>query len=94
MDTGNYHSLNIFDLFSEFNTHLTTIPSSLSTTTDLSQDFSPPKLKHRDSISLQYSCNSTQASNQGCHEDSDTDSLKADKKPIFTVIRDAKTYQK
>ena len=87
MDTGTL--LQIFcNLPSDFYTQSQAVPSSLSTATEISQEFSPPKTKHQNSYSLQYSCSSTQPSNNNCHEDLDIDSPKSSKKRVFTIIRE------
>jgi len=75
----------------EFCTHSSQLPlSTRSTATDLSQDFSPPKLKHKDSVNLPYSCTSSQNLSKGIHEDLDLDSVKLHKKAIFKIVRQNK----
>lgn len=93
MDTGTENYQICYNYSLEFASHLQALPSAKATVPDLSQEFSPSKLQHRDSISLHDSFDSTQASAEACHADSDSDSIKINKKPIFKVIRESKVSQ-
>jgi len=64
-------------------------PSANSTDVDYSQEFSPPKLKHKDSLCEHFpSLMSSQISNQ---TDGENDSMKPRKKAIFKIIREVKS---
>lgn len=72
----------------EFYTHSHTLPSSLSTATDLSQDFSPASMKPLEAMMLDDSENT-----KGMHDDSFIEPLLLAKKQVFKIVREARTQQ-
>jgi len=70
-------------------TQLQSLPSTQSTAADLSQEFSPLRPKHKDSILFPFSCGSSQNFK---HSQDDTP-REPSKKAIFKIIRDARPSQ-
>ncbi len=76
----------------EFCSQSTFAPCSQTSVTDLSQDFSPSKLGHKDSLCLNTStCDSSQKTIGDCDEN---EQVSPPKKQIFKIIREVKPVKR